>query len=143
MELDPSVWGPHYWFVLNTIVLHYPKSPNKSIKKKYYNLIQNVPLFLPNMNIKKKFNDLLNEFPVSPYLDTRESFTRWIHFIHNKINKSMGKNEISLSCFLNNYYKNYKPKSTIIKEEIKKRKKFIYLGITILILGVIYYLKDK
>ena len=54
MELDPSVWGPHYWFVLNTIVLHYPKSPNKSIKKKYYNLIQNVPLFLPNMNIKKK-----------------------------------------------------------------------------------------
>ena len=143
MELDPSVWGPHYWFVLNTIVLHYPKSPNKSIKKKYYNLIQNVPLFLPNMNIKKKFNDLLNEFPVSPYLDTRESFTRWIHFIHNKINKSMGKNEIPLSCFLNNYYKNYKPKSTIIKEEIKKRKKFIYLGITIWILGVIYYLKDK
>ena len=98
MVLEPKIWGPHYWFVLNTIVLHYPKSPNKSIKKKYYNLIQNVPLFLPNMNIKKKFYDLLNEFPVSPYLDTRESFTRWIHFIHNKINKSMGKNEISLSC---------------------------------------------
>ena len=143
MELDPTVWGPHNWFVLNTIVLHYPKKPNKVIKKKYYNLIQNFPLFLPNENIRKKFNDLLNEFPVSPYLDTRESFTRWIHFIHNKINKSLGKKEISLSNFLNNYYKNYKPKSVIIKEEIKQRKKYIYLGIVIMIFGAIYYLKDK
>ena len=71
MELNPNVWGPHYWFVLNTIVLHYPKKPNKIMKKKYYNLIQNFPIFLPNENIRKKFIDLLNEFPVSPYLDGR------------------------------------------------------------------------
>ena len=133
----------HYWFVLNTIVLHYQKKPNKIMKKKYYNLIQNYPIFLPNENIRKKFIDLLNEFPVSPYLDGRESFTRWIHFIHNRINNSLGKKTISLSSFLNNYYENYKPKSIIIKEQMIKRKKYIYLGISIFIIGIIYNMRNK
>ena len=143
MRLDSDIWGPKYWFVLHTISLTYPKNPPERIKKIYYRFIQDLPLFLPDETISNDFNKLLNKYPVTPYLDNKESFIRWVHFIHNKINKSLGKKEISLSNFLNNYYKNYKPKSVIIKEEIKQRKKYIYLGIVIMIFGAIYYLKDK
>ena len=34
MELDPIIWGPHYWFMLHTIALNYPIRPNDVIKKK-------------------------------------------------------------------------------------------------------------
>ena len=45
--LDPTVWGPHYWFFLHTIAMAYPIRPNDVTKKKHYELIQNMPLFIP------------------------------------------------------------------------------------------------
>ena len=62
MSLDPKIWGPHYWFVLHTITLTYPINPNETIKKKYYDLIQNLPLFIPIENIGNYFSEakLLN-----------------------------------------------------------------------------------
>ena len=85
MYLDPNVWGPSYWFFLHTIALNYPNTPNAVIKKKYYDFIQNLPLFLPDNKIATNFEKLLNLYPVSSYLDNKESFIRWLWFIHNKI----------------------------------------------------------
>ena len=84
MFLSSDVWGPHYWFVLQTIAMNYPESPNDTSKKKYYNFIQNFPLFIPNKRMGNEFENLLNKFPVSPYLSSRESFMKWVHYIHNK-----------------------------------------------------------
>ena len=47
MSLDSAIWGPHYWFFLHTIALSYPIRPNTPTKKKYYEFIQNIPLFIP------------------------------------------------------------------------------------------------
>jgi hypothetical protein len=64
MALDPKVWGPFYWFVLHTIALTYPTHPNDVIKKKYYDFIQNLPLFLPVPEIGNIFTSLLDKYPV-------------------------------------------------------------------------------
>ena len=34
MILDPKIWGPRYWFVLQTIAMNYPLYPNNISKKK-------------------------------------------------------------------------------------------------------------
>ena len=47
MDLEPKIWGPHFWFVLHTMTLTYPNNPNGVIKKKQYDFIQNLPSFLP------------------------------------------------------------------------------------------------
>ena len=86
-KFDPNVWGPHYWFFLDTISHTYPQMPNSVTKRKYYDLIQNLPLFIPNPDIGDIFSKILDQYPVSPYLDSRDSFIRWIHFIHNKISQ--------------------------------------------------------
>ncbi len=85
MSLNPKIWGPHYWFVLHTIALTYPLKPNETMRKKYYDLMINFHLFLPDTKIGTKFAELLNVYPVTPYLDSRQSFIKWMHFIHNKI----------------------------------------------------------
>ena len=84
--LDPKIWGPQFWFVLHTMSLTYPLNPNETTKKKYYDFIQNLPLFLPIAEIGNNFILFLDRYPVTPYLDSRESFIKWMHFIHNKIN---------------------------------------------------------
>jgi hypothetical protein len=105
---NPSIWGPSYWFFLHTICLNYPVNPNKMIKKKYYDLIMNFPLFIPNKDIADNFETILDKYPVNPYLDNRNSLIKWIHFIHNEINKMINKPTIEIHSFLDNYYDLYK-----------------------------------
>ena len=42
MGLNPKIWGPHYWFMIHTIALNYPHSPNDTTKKKYYDFIYSI-----------------------------------------------------------------------------------------------------
>jgi len=141
--LDPNIWGPHYWFFLHTVAMTYPHHPNTVTKKKYYEFIQNIPLFIPVEQISTEFSKLIDKYPITPYLDNRDSFIRWTHFIHNKINQKLEKPEISLNDFFVKYYDAYKPKTTKISEYYKIREKIIYFGIIVSIIIAIYYLYDK
>ena len=127
MSLNPEIWGPHYWFFLHTIALTYPSSPNAIAKKKYYNFIQDLPLFIPHASIAKQFSNLLEKYPVTPYLDSRPSFNKWMHFIHNKVNFVLDKPEINLLSASNKYKENYKIPDVVKLENKKWKEKLIYL----------------
>ena len=141
--LDPKIWGPHYWFFIHTVAMTYPIRPNAVTKKKYYEFIQNLPLFIPVESLSGEFSKLIDKYPVTPYLDNRESLIRWTHFIHNKINQKLEKPQISLSEFYIKYYEEYKSQNVKMVEYYKIREKAIYCGIIITIAGGIYYLYDK
>lgn len=143
MALDPKIWGPHFWFVLHTIALTFPWSPNEVTRKKYYDFIQNIPLFLPIDEIGNTFSRLLDKYPVTPYLDSRQSFTKWMHFIHNKINISLGLREETMEDAMTAYYEYYKPKVVKDNEERKKREKFVFFCIIILIIITAIFLYNK
>lgn len=138
MQFDPSVWGPHYWFFLHTISYSYPIHPNEVTKRKYYDLIQNMPLFIPNEEIGNKFSRLLDKYPVSPYLSNRDSFVRWVHFIHNKVNHQLGKEELSGPAGLDRYMSNYKHKTIRLSEKLNIKKHYIYIAFILLCLFLIY-----
>jgi hypothetical protein len=121
----------------------YPIRPNAVTKKKYYEFIQNLPLFIPVEIISGEFSKLIDKYPVTPYLDNRESLIRWTHFIHNKINQKLEKPQISLSEFYVQYYEEYKSQNVKMVEYYKLREKAIYCGILVTIAGGIYYLYDK
>ena len=142
-NLDPKIWGPHYWFFLHTIAMSYPNYPNSITKKKYYDFIQNIPLFIPVEQIAGEFSKLLDQYPVQPYLDNRESIIRWTWFIHNKINEKLEKPKITLNEFYVKYYDEYKPKNEKFSDFFKLRGKIIYSVIILSLGGGIYYLYDK
>ena len=143
MTLNPEVWGPHYWFVLHTIALTYPDHPNDVTKKKYYDFLQNVPLFLPIKEIGNGFSKMLDKYPVTPYLDSRESFIKWVHFIHNKINVALEKPELTMDEAMIKYYELYKPKAVKEAEERKRREKYAFLVIVTVVLILGGYLYSK
>jgi hypothetical protein len=55
---------------------------------------------MPDSRIGNKFSELLDKYPITPYLDSRDSFIKWVHFIHNRVNKMTVKAEISLTLAL-------------------------------------------
>ena len=144
MKFDSAVWGPHYWFFLHTIAEIYPNSPDKSTKRKYYDLIHNLPVFIPIGSMGKRFSELLDKYPVSPYLDNRESFVRWVNFIHNKINEQLGKEEVSLLDSIDKYYAHYKASPLIMAERLHIKKHHIYISLSLACVMLIYvYSKDS
>ena len=143
MSLNPEVWGPHYWFFLHTISLNYPHHPNAETKKAYYELMKNMNLFIPVEKVAKDFDALMGLYPVSPYLDSRESFVRWMHFIHNKINEKLEKPKMSMHDFYASYYEMYKPTDVKYAEYYRLKEKVIYLIVVSSLVGGICYLYDK
>jgi hypothetical protein len=143
MALEPKVWGPFYWFVLHTIALTYPLNPNEVTKKKYYDFIQNLPLFLPIPEIGNTFSKVLDSYPVTPYLDSRPSFIKWMHFIHNKINVSLDIPEMTMDEAMIAYYEHYKPKKVKDEEQRKRREKYVFVFILFLIISAVIYLYNK
>ena len=143
LQLDPSVLGPHFWFFLHTLAISYPHHPNAVTKKKYYELIQNLPVFIPVDAIGSDFLKLLDEYPVAAYLDNRDSFIKWMHFIHNKINEKLEKPKITLNDFYFRYYEEYKPKDVKMKEYYRWKEKIIYTLVVMGATGLIVYLYNK
>ena len=113
MGLDPNVWLPHYQFIMQTISISYPKNPNDVSKKKYYDFIQNLPVFLPDNPLGSQFTKLLDEFPVTPYLSSRMSFMKWVHFVCNKLYESQEMTTHSFMDSLEEYYNQYKPREVV------------------------------
>ena len=100
-------------------------------------------MFLPNHQMGNAFSELLDKYPVSPYLDKRESFIKWVHFLHNQINLRLNRDEVSLQDAVNAYYSNYKPKEVRLREEIKYRRKLIYALVALTAATTMYYLYYK
>lgn len=139
MRFDSEIWGPHYWFFLHTVAESYPMYPNAVTKRKYYDLIQNMPIFIPDSEMGDKFSKMLDKYPVTPYLDNRDSFVRWVHFIHNKINVNIGKTEISLPDALEKYRSEYVVKPIIFAQKINMKRHYIHATLILTFLFLIYY----
>lgn len=134
---DPAVWGPKYWYVLHMMAFNYPQHPNKVTKKKYYDTIMNFPLFLPNAEIGNRFSRMLDKYPVTPYLDSRESFIKWTHFIHNRVNEALKKPTFSYANFIDYYNK---PREENEPSWIKTHKNIIIISIMLIIFTLLYKL---
>ena len=138
MSFSANVWGPHYWFFLHTLSHAYPLQVTAVTKRKYYDLIQNFPLFIPDAEMGDEFSKMLDKYPVSPYLDNRDSFIRWVHFIHNKYNEMLGKEELSLYEGIDRYLSEYKPKPVYMSEKLRMNTYTIH-GVFILICMLVIY----
>ena len=113
------------------------------MRKKYYDFIQNLPLFLPISEIGNEFSKIIDRYPVTPYLESRQDFIKWMHFIHNKINISLSLPEKTIEETMSEYYELYKPKAVKDAEERKRREKLIFLAGIIIIMIISTYLYNK
>ena len=142
-NLDSDIWLPHIWFFLYTVAHSYPEKPIQLVKRKYYDLIQNFPLYIPHLDIQNRFSRLLDSFPVTPYLDTKDSFTYWVHFIHNKLHGELGLTQKTYLQHLDEYYDFYLTRNVELSKKWGIQKKYIYLIFLFLcfMLIIIFYTK--
>tara|TARA_Y100000591_G_C21709698_1_gene632794 strand:- start:335 stop:766 length:432 start_codon:yes stop_codon:yes gene_type:complete len=143
MSLNPKIWVPKLFFVLETISIYYPLNPNKMTIRKYYDFIQNIPIFFPETPMGSYFISLLEKYPVQPYLTTRSAFMKWVYFIKKKVYKTMKLETFDFYENLENYYNFYKPEEVIDLENLKVKKRYIQFGFFVGVSFLIYYFYNR
>ena len=142
MKYDERIWGPSYWFTIFTISMTYPNNPTNIAKKKYYDFFSNLPLFLPTSESSELFTSLLDKYPVTPYLDSKDSLMRWVHFIHNRVNDHLQKPTLTYKEALQNYYAKYEINEPTFTFWTKEKINFVIFIVIFFMVIVYLYCKN-
>lgn len=150
--MDPSVWGPHFWFVLHLVSFHYPDPPNTFDKESFKSFYHSVKEILPCAKCRKHYKTYLSQYPIEPNLDRRIDLIRWVIQIHNFVNVRLGKPVLTDSEVFN-IYANLDPISPFAKVDVKRiednkksiriKKLSVLLGLAIIMVVITMYYQYK
>jgi hypothetical protein len=92
-----QAWGGDYWRVAHSVTFQYSESnPSDTEKQIVQAFFQVFPDILPCWRCGSHFREHIQESPLTDaVLQNRESLSRWLHAIHNKVNRGLRKPEIS------------------------------------------------
>jgi hypothetical protein len=90
-----------------------------------------------------EFIKTIDNYPVTPYLESRLSFMKWVHYIFNKIQKEHNMETDSFQSSLEKYYDHYKPSKEQDKDYYNLKRKVVQTGVVLIVIGVAAYLYNK
>lgn len=90
--MQSSVFGPPIWHTLHIISFNYPVNPTDLDKEHYTNFILSFEHVLPCIYCRINYKKNLESAKFNPsVMKNRESFSRFIHRLHNCVNETLGK----------------------------------------------------
>ena len=114
-----GIWGPSLWHYLHTISFNYPIHPTARHKIKYKQFINNLKYTLPCKHCRDNIVKNLKNKPLTHAdLKSRETFSRFIYDLHERINRQLGKKSGLTYCDVRERYEHFRARCT------KKYKKF-------------------
>lgn len=129
--MDPQIWGSHAWIFLHCIAYTYPDNPTYQDKISYLTFFSELGKVLPCYTCRENYKIHLLENPLTlNTLSSKVKFNMWLNTLHNQVNKTLGKKQIS-----------YEDGIKKIKNLGNNKNKYIYtiLILLLIILVIIYY----
>lgn len=91
--LMTKIWGPHAWFFINSVAFGYPINPTPEQKEEYKNFFIYLGYVLPCGFCRNSYQffikDGITEIKDNIF-ENRETLTKWIYLLHNRVNKKLG-----------------------------------------------------
>jgi hypothetical protein len=106
--LITKIWGPSMWESLHCIAFGYPIEPTCEQKQQYKDFFKNLMYVLPCRFCRDSYGDFITKEEDTILKDedfaNRESLTKFVFKIHNRVNKKLGMNyNISYDDFVKKY----------------------------------------
>jgi hypothetical protein len=104
MHLPPESWGPFFWHTIHIVALGYSQEPSYGEKKAAKEFYESLRFLIPCPICRDHYNTHLEKYPLTPHLDRRTDLFRWTLLLHNEVNKTLKKPELTEAEVLK-YYK--------------------------------------
>ena len=95
LKMPPEVWGPLFWHTIHIVALGYPEKPNYSQKKAAKEFFESLGFLIPCDVCKTHYAQHLAVKPVTQHLDRRQDLLKWTIDLHNTVNVSLQKPQLS------------------------------------------------
>ena len=133
MDPNPEIWGSHFWFTMHTVGFFYPEYPTPTDMHRYKNFYESFVYMLPCVSCREHYGKVINDHPIDPYLESRDSLSRWVVLVHNKVNERIGKKQISYQQAVDEYGKKF-----ILPEKKDKKIRTCVIIFGILLCGFVF-----
>lgn len=93
--LMTKIWGGHFWIACHSITFGYPTSPTDEQRKHYFEHFKTYEYILPCKYCRDSFSKFIREPDTLLSIDVfenRQTLTKWLYDIHNKVNNKLGVN---------------------------------------------------
>lgn len=90
--MDPNVWGPLLWGVMNDVVKQYDYGSQPPSARAVETFFKSVAFLLPCKYCRRSYALYLSALPLRDPLRTR-TLTCWIWRLHEKVNDKLGKRD--------------------------------------------------
>lgn len=91
------------WAIIHLICLQAPETIDANVRNAYYTFFTMMPYVLPCDKCRQHWVEHVREYPLEQALDTRNDLFRWSVNMHNLVNKSLGKPEVSYEVALEHW----------------------------------------
>jgi hypothetical protein len=125
MGMQTRVWGPAGWLYLHSIAQHYPHHPDTSQKRNYLEFFKMIGNVLPCRYCRESYQKFITEQDTLLQLsvmENRQTLSKWLYLIHNKVNKKLGYQIPSFKEVWEKY-ESFRSKCTKSPEVVEKIKK--------------------
>lgn len=114
-----TVWGPALWHSLHTISFNYPVKPSDEDKKHYRSFMLNLVNILPCKYCRENLKRNYKVFPLKMgCMKDRNSFSRYVYRLHERINKNLGKDSGLSYCDVRERYEHFRARCTEEKSNV-------------------------
>jgi hypothetical protein len=103
MGIDPTIWGSKMWTMIHLICLQAPETIDTNVRNAYYTFFTMMPYVLPCDKCREHWIEHVREHPLEQVMDTRDDLFRWSVDMHNLVNKSLGKPDVSYEVALEHW----------------------------------------
>lgn len=143
-NINPAIWGPHFWKMMHYITLAYSDTPTDIEKQNFKNFFLSIKHVIPCETCRDNFARHFDSNPLTDsVLSSRYNLINWLLNIHNIVNRETNQKEITYQEFLEEYNNNSTLKNNNIITLKLDRSVINTLLIVILIIIIIIYIKSR
>lgn len=135
-------WGHHLWATIHLVALGYPENPTFADREAYKKFYQAIGKVLPCTKCKANFIRHFASLDISPFLASRKSLFEWTVYLHNSVNKELGKPMWNVEYAVA-FYEAHKVKNSTNSRICNYMVALIVLNIIVLTVGLWTVIRHK
>ena len=132
-NFEPTIWGPHAWFFLETITMAYSTEPTFQEKKAAEKFFKSLGTMIPCEKCRTNYKKHLKKHPLSEeVLSSRDNLFKWIVDVHNSVDPKKQKTYDETFKYYTNKY-GYKVTNNNKKNGVNKKIIILFILISVIL----------
>jgi len=100
-DVEPRVWGRHFWATLHLIAYAYPEQPNVMTRQAAMQLFDALRVLLPCANCRDNYRANWRSIDIGEHLDSRASLIEWMIVLDNSVRAETGQPPLDYATYIN------------------------------------------